>query len=184
MEYLLQARFGAKSLGKVAGLFAREADADIAVRRLLRLPGMVPGQVRLLGPGDANLRNRDLLSRALEPGQQGLLHTLIRTHAIAGLAGTLLGLVAFTYLITTDQPAVLSSPLLAFIAIVGFGTTVGLMLGWLASLRLDHIWVISRVRSALRARQWVVVAHTTDAHQTALAQDLLNSSEADVVRTL
>ncbi len=184
MEYLLQARFGAKSLSKVAGLFAREADADIAVRRLLRLPGMEPGQVRRLGPEDANLRNCDLLSRALEPAQQGILRTLVRTHAIAGFAGAALGLAVFCYLIATDQPAVLSRPLLAFIAIVGFGTTLGLMLGWLASLRPDHIWVISRVRSALRARQWVVVAHTTDAHQTALAQDLLNSSEADVVRTL
>lgn len=184
MEYLLQARFGARSPGRVAGLFARKADADIAVRRLLRLPGMEPGQVRLLGPEDANLCNRDLLNRALEPAQRGLSHTLAHPHAIAGLAGAVLGLVVFSYLIATDQPAVLGSPLLAFIAIVGLGTTLGLMLGWLASLRPDHIWVISRVRSALRARQWVVVAHTTDAHQTALAQDLLNSSEAEVVRTL
>lgn len=184
MDYLLQGMFSEKSLSKVVGFFLREADADIAVRRLLRLPGMEPGQVRLLGPQHADLRNRDLLSRALEPEARGVFTTLVRTHAIAGMAGTVLGLTAFCYLITTNDPAVLNNPLLAFLAIVGFGTTFGLMLGALNALRPDRVWVVNRVRSALRKRQWVVVAHPSDSHQAALAQDLLDSSEAQVVRTL
>lgn len=184
MDYLLQGMFSENSLSKVVGFFVREADADIAVRRLLRLPGMEPGQVRLLGPQHADLRNRDLLSRALEPEAHGVFTTLVRTHAIAGLVGAVLGLIAFGYLIATYEPAVLNNPLLAFIAIVGFGTTFGLMLGALNALRPDRVWVVNRVRSALRKRQWVVVAHPSDSHQAALAQDLLDSSEAQVVRTL
>lgn len=184
MDYLLQGMFSTPSLSKVVGLFAREADADIAVRRLLRLPGMEPGQVRLLGPQHAGLRARDLLSQALEPNPQGFFTTLVRTHAIAGATGAVTGLLAFGYLIAIHEPAVLSSPLLAFLAIVGFGTTFGLMLGALAALRPDRIWVISRVRSALRHQQWVVIAHPADSHQSALAHDLLDSSEAQVVRTL
>jgi hypothetical protein len=186
MDYLLQARarFGEKPQGKVVGMFARKTDADMAVRRLLRLPGMQAGQVRLLGPEDALLRSRDLLGKALEPAGQGMFNTLVRAHAVAGLAGCALGLIAFGYLVADNQPAVLSNPLLAFIAIVGFGATCGLMLGALAALRPDRVWVMSRVGSALRARQWVVVAHPTDPHQTTLAQDLLHSSEAQVVRTL
>ncbi|MDZ7867433.1 hypothetical protein [Acidovorax sp.] len=184
MDYLLQGMFNDKSLSKVVGFFARQADADIAVRRLLRLPGMEPGQVRLLGPQHADLRNRDLLSRALEPETEGVFTTFVRTHAIAGLVGSVLGLMAFGYLVATRQPAVLDKPLLAFIAIVGFGTTFGLMLGALNALRPDRIWVVNRVRSALRKRQWVVVAHPVDSHQAKLAQDLLDSSEAQVVRTL
>lgn len=184
MDYLLQGMFGEKSLTKVVGLFARETEADIAVRRLLRLPGMQREQIRLLGPEHADLRAQDLLSEALEPQPRGLFTTLVRAHAIAGLTGAVLGLLAFTYLVATNEPAVLSNPLLAFMAIVGFGSTFGLMLGALAALRPDRIWVIVRVRSALRKRQWVVVAHPSDSHQTALAQDLLESSEAQVVRTL
>ena len=67
---------------------------------------------------------------------------------------------------------------------MGFGPTFGLMLGALNALRPDRVWVVSRVRSALRKRQWVVVAHPADSHQATLAQDLLDSSEAQVVRTL
>lgn len=184
MDYLLQGIFSDKSLAKVVGFFTRQADADIAVRRLLRLPGMASDQVRLLGPEQARLRARDLLTQTLEPQPQGFVTTLVRTHEIAGCAGAVLGLLAFGFLIATHEPAVLNSPLLAFIAIVGFGTTFGLMLGALAALRPDRIWVISQVRSALRRHQWVVVAHATDSHQTVLAQDLLESSEAQVVRTL
>lgn len=184
MDYLMQGMLGEKSLSKVVGLFAHEMEADIAVRRLLRLPGMQPGQIRLLGPEQAGLCAQDLLSEALEPEPHGTFTTLVRTHAIAGITGAVCGLLAFAYLIAAYEPAVLDNPLLAFIAIVGFGTTFGLMLGALAALRPDRIWVFSRVRSALRKRQWVVVAHPGDSHQTALAQDLLDSSEAQVVRTL
>ncbi len=184
MDYLLQGMGEEKSLTKVVGLFAREAEADIAVRRLLRLPGMRRGQVRLLGPQHAGLRARDLLSEALEPEPRGPVTTLLVTHAVAGMLGAMLGLLAFGYLIATSEPAVLNSPLLAFMAIVGFGTTFGLMLGAMAALRPDRVWVIRRVRSALRKRQWVVVAHATDTHQTALVQDLLGSSEAQLVRSL
>lgn len=184
MDYLLQGIVGEKSRAKVVGLFNREAEADIAVRRLLRLPGMAAGQVRLLGPQHASLRARDLLSQALEPEPHGFFTALVRAHAIAGATGAVLGLLAFSYLLASDEPAVLSNPLLAILAIVGFGASCGLMLGALAALRPDRIWVISRVRKALRGRQWVVVAHPADAHQTALAQDLLDGSEARVVRTL
>lgn len=184
MDYLLQGMFGERPLAKVVGMFAHRSDADMAVRRLLRLPGMVPGQVRLLTPDHADLRPSDLLGKTLEPEGRGFFTTLVRAHALAGLAGAVLGLIAFGYLIAIHEQAVLSSPLLAFIAIVGFGSTFGLMLGGLVSLRPDHLWVLAKVRPALRARQWVVVAHSADAHQTTLARDLLDSSEAETVRTL
>ena len=52
-----------------------------------------------------------------------------------------------------------SSPLLALIALVGFGTTFGLLAGGLLPMRPDHIRLITRVRSALRHDHWAVVAH-------------------------
>jgi len=77
-----------------------------------------------------------------------------------------------------------SSPLLAFIAIVGFSTTFGLMAGGFIALRPDHIFLISQLRSALRENRWVVVAHPVNREQAARAKGLLLQSQAEVHSTL
>ena len=184
MDYLLQGLLGEKPLTRVVGIFACGADARTTARRLLRLPGMEPCQVRLLSPEHAGLRIHALMDKALDPEDHSRPRRFLQAHAVAGLAGALWGLALFIYWIANGQPAVLDKPLLAALAIVGFGATCGLMLGALATGRPAHLWGGRKVRRALRARRFVVVAHPFGAHQTALAQDLMDSSEALAVRTL
>lgn len=184
MDYLLQGMFGEKSLTKVVALFDDKGSAEAMVGRVLRLQGMEPGQVRLLSRDDLRTHRSDLFGRKLEPEQRGIFKTLFRSHLIAGFGGFVLGLLLYAYWMTTGQPMVTSSPMLSFIAIVGFATTFGLLLGGLISLRPDHIRVITQVRSALRSGQWALVVHPTDSHQTAQAQELLESSGVKVLRTL
>ena len=74
--------------------------------------------------------------------------------------------------------------LIAFIAIVGFSTTFGLMAGGFIALRPDHIFLISQLRSALRENRWVVVAHPVNREQAARAKSLLLQSQAEVHSTL
>ena len=184
MDYLLQGMFGEKSLTKIAGVFSRQSEAEATVGRLLKLPGMQPGQIRLLGPQDAKIHNRELMGRKLEPEQHGIFQTLIRTHVVTGLAGAVIGVLLYLFLLQQGYHSITSSPELAFIAIVGFAITFGLMLGGLVALRPDHIRLIHKVRTALRHNQWAVVVHPTDTHQTALAKDLLDHSDAEVHTTL
>lgn len=79
---------------------------------------------------------------------------------------------------------VASSPLLAFIALVGFSITFGLLAGGFLSMRPDHIRLITRVRSALRHNHWAVVAHPTTPEQTARVKAVLHDSAAEVISTL
>jgi len=184
MDYLLQGMFGEKSLTKVVALFDDKAGAEAMIGRVLRLPGMEPSQVRLLSQADLKTHRADLFGRKMEPEQRGILATLFRAHLVGGFAGGALGVVLYAYLMSTGHPMMVSSPLLAFIAIVGFSITFGLMLGGLATIRPDHVRVITKVRSALRTGRWALVVHPTDSHQTQLAQELLEGSGAQVLRTL
>ncbi len=184
MDYLLQGMFGEKSLSKVTALFDDQASAEAMGARVLRLPGMQPSQVRLLSQADLKTHRADLFGRKMEPEQRGILQTMLRAHLVGGFAGGTLGVVAYAYLMSTGQPIMASSPLLAFIAIVGFSITFGLLLGGLVTIRPDHVRVITQVRAALRAGRWAVVVHPTDSHQTQLARELLQEGSVQVLRTL
>ncbi|NMM75492.1 hypothetical protein [Acidovorax sp. SRB_24] len=185
MEYLLKkGLFGEQSVTKVVGLYSNQSDAQAAAARARALPGMAPGQVRLLGPQDAKVSHRNFFGRSLEPEQRGIFKTIFRAHAVTGVAGGVLGLLLFLWLYRSGQPMIASSPLLAFIAIVGFAITFGLLLGGLIALRPDHVQLITSVRSALASGRWALVLHPTDADQTQAAKDLLTATSAETLSTL
>ena len=184
VEYLLQGLFGEKSLTKVVGLFPDKGKADAAAASVRKAPGMVAGQARVLGPQDANLSRREFFGRTMEPEQRGIFKTLLISHGITGLAGAIAGLLLFAWLYRSGQPMVASSPLLAFIAIVGFAITFGLLLGGLIALRPDHVWLIAAVRSALKESRWAVIVHPLDASQTDAAKGILRDSGAEILKSL
>lgn len=183
MDHLLQGMFGEQSLTKVAGLYPQETEALEMARRLRGLPGIQPGQIRVLGPQDARSWRGEWLGRNLEPEDGGIFRTLIRTHLVAGLAGAVAGLILYMALLQGDQPMIAASPFLSLIAIVGFAATFGLLLGGLFALRPDHVRLINAVRSGLRAQQWAVVVHATDSYQVSISRDLLQAGGGSVVRT-
>jgi len=184
MEYLLKGMFGEKSITKVVGLYPDAQRAQAAAAKARHLPGLTAGQVRLLGPQDARNARRDIFGTQLEPEQRGIFRTLLQTHAVTGLSGAVLGGLLYLWLLRSGQPMVASSPGLALLAIVGFATTFGLLLGGLIALRPDHIRLITAVRSALAGNRWAVVLHPTDAVQTQAAKDFLGASGAEVLSTL
>lgn len=184
MDYLLQGMFGERSLTKVAGIYHRQADAEASLEQLRNSAGLEGPQVRLLGPQDASESHRDLFGTAIEPESAGLARTLVQTHVVGGMAGAALGLAIFLWLSRAGHAFIASSPLLAFLAIVGFATVFGLLAAGLIALRPDHILLISELRSALRAKRWVVVAHPVNREQTARIKELLRATQAEVRSTL
>lgn len=185
MDYLLQGMFGDRSLTKVAAVFNDRADAQAMVARLQSLPGMAPGQVRMLRPEDAREDHAEHFGRTLEPEQRGIFRTMIRAHVVTGFAGGVLGLLLYAWLLRSGTPLIASSPLLAFIAVVGFCTTFGLLAGGLVTMRPDHVGLITEVREALEQGRWAVVVHPTDTAQTRQARALLqDGGGAQVARTL
>lgn len=184
MGYLLQGLFGERSLTKVAGLFNQQSQAENSMAEVLRIGGVQAGQVRLLGPQHARAPRQEIFSRSMEPEATGMARTFFQSHFVCGAAGAVLGLGIYAWFYRAAHPMIMSSPLLSFIALVGFGTTFGMLFAGLLSMRPDHIRMITKVRSALRHNHWAVVAHPVDPQQTEKVKEVLQSQASEVITTL
>lgn len=183
MEHTLKGLFGEQSVTKVVGLYGTQNDAEAAAAQARALQGMLPTQVRLLGPQDAKVSHREFFGRTLEPEQRGIFRTLFKAHAITGGVGAVIGLLLYTWLYSTGQPMVASSPVVAFIVFLNFGTVFGLIVGGLIALRPDHVKLITSVRSALAGNRWALVLHPVNEAQVQAAKALLIASGAETLST-
>ena len=185
MSHVMQGLFGERSVTKVAGLFEQKAQAEAAMQQLFRAGALQAGQVRLLGPEDAQMSRQEIFGRSLEPENRGIARTMVQTHMVGGLAGAALGVAIYAWFFRTAHPTIVSTPVMSFLAIVGFSIVLGLMLGGLVTIRPDHVRLITSVRSALRHNQWAVVTHPTSAEQTERVRTLLQGGNAlEVLSTL
>lgn len=169
---------------KVAGVFGQQAQAEAAMEALRNEAGLNSSQVRLLRPQDALTSQSEWFGRATDQEPVGVVRTLINTHLVGGLMGALIGLGLFIWLDRASNPLVTNSPSVAFVAVVGFGVTFGLMAAGVVSLRPDHLLLTSKVRAALKAHRWVVVAHPQTREQTAHVKRLLEAGLAEVCSTV
>lgn len=183
MTHWHEALFGEQSLTKVAGLFNTRGEAEGAAMHLLQGTGMARAQVRLLNPEKGALVQSDVLAREMEPEEAGIWRTILRAHVTMGLIGALAGTVLYIGLMAMGSPLLLSTPLMAWVAMAGFGGTFGLLVGGLLSLRPDQGRLIHRVRRALQQGMWAVVAHPIGPEQTHKAVDVLAHDHAEVLRS-
>lgn len=183
MEHTLKGLFGEQSVTKVVGLYGNQKEAETAATQARALQGMLPTQVRLLGPQDAKVSHRDFFGRSMEPEQRGIFKTMLRTHAITGLTGAVIGLLLYAWLYSIGQQMVVSSPVVAFIVFLNFGTVFGLIVGGFIALRPDHVKLITSVRSALSNNRWALVLHPVNPAQVQAAKDLLMASGAETLST-
>ncbi|HMN79753.1 MAG TPA: hypothetical protein PKA20_07455 [Burkholderiaceae bacterium] len=182
MDSALKWATAERSVTKFAGAYSGEEGARNAASRLEREAGLQPSQIRLLRPSMARTSLRSVLSRQIEPEDRGIWRTLVKAHLVFGAVGLALG--GVLYALLRDIPAVQSSPLMSFGAIMLFSTIAGLLLGGLVSLRPDHYPLMARVRRALSEGDWVVVVHPRSDAQSIIAASILDSSATHVFRTL
>ena len=183
MSNPLAGLFGEKSLTKVVGLFPNEASARAAAASLAKAATLAPDQVRTLSPKDGIDKRDKLLGRQVEPETRGIAKTLIRTHVVLGGLAAAAGLALYAVRRASGQPAIVASPWLSLVVIVGFACVFGLLMGGLLSLRPDHILLISNLRKALSAGSWAVVVHPVGATQEQAALDYFASTDTRVLRS-
>jgi hypothetical protein len=184
VEYLLKGLFGEQPLTKVVGLFPGREQAEAAAAKVRTASGLTATQARVLGPPHADLSRRELFGRSMEAGPRGMFKALLHAHGVTALAGALAGLLLLTWLYRDGQLMVASSPLLAFLAIIGLSIALGFLLGGFVALRPDQVWLVNVVRNALQQERWAVIVHPADARQTAVARQTLQQSGAEVFRSL
>ena len=170
--------FHESSLTKVAALFGRAMDARAAAERLIQHGRFPERQVKVVGPGDA------MLDRKLEPEADGIFGTMIKAHAVLGIAGLFVGLLFAGVLLLSGVSFAVASPYSTAIVAGFFGLVGGLLLGGLVTLRPDHDVLIAEVGDAVREGHWAVVAHPRNRNQERHAVDVLAHSGGKVVQTL
>ena len=169
---------GEVSNSKLAAVFASLPMAREAAGALSSELGLAPAQVKLVGPGEADVDIK------LEPEGGGIWRTIVRAHVRLGILGAVLGVVAFVVLMAAGIPFIVNSPWAAGLVLLGFGATAGLFLGGLVSLRPDHDRYIQATRAAMEAGCTTVLVHALSADQRDAAAALLAARGADLTRTL
>lgn len=170
--------FGERSLSKVAALFSEKQGAQAAAEQVIHDVGIRSDQVKVVHPGDTALGPK------LEPESQGIYHTIIRAHAALGLAGLVAGLLMGGVLLLADLPLAAASPYLTVVLTTAFGGVVGLMVGGLVAIRPDHDKMIVKVEEGVHSGRSAVIVHADDHEQERRAQEVLQHSGGDVVKTL
>src|SRR5690606_19091158 len=101
-----------------------------------------------------------------------------------GVVGFFVALLVFAMVYALGVPFIVSSPVAACLVMLFFGTTGGLMLGGLVSLRPDHDRYVEAARDAVQQGNTTVVVHAFSSDQARAAAALLRAEGGDVTSTL
>ncbi|MDI9239934.1 hypothetical protein QLQ15_13560 [Lysobacter sp. LF1] len=171
---------GELSNHKVAAVFASPHVAQQAADAVFSELSLGAAQVQLIRPDEPEARS----SRKLEPESHGIWRTIVVAHIRLGIAGAVLGALAFAVLYAMGLPFVVNSAVAALLVLVFFGAVGGLMLGGLVALRPDHDRYVEAAHEAMATGRTTVVVHALNAEQRSRAADFLRSRGGDVTSTL
>lgn len=169
---------GELSNSKVAAVFPFEVAARDAAQAVATALSLGAAQVQVITPGETHP------GRKLEPESQGIWRTIVVAHVRLGIAGAVVGLLAFAALYASDIPFIVNSPVAAALVLLFFGAVAGLMLGGLVSLRPDHDRYVEAARDAMDTGSTTVVVHAFSAQQADQAAAFLRAQGGDVTSTL
>jgi hypothetical protein len=166
------------SNSKVAAVFAQEGVARQAAQAVAAALSLEAAQVQLITPREPHP------GRKLEPESAGIWRTIVIAHIRFGIAGAVVGVLAFVALYAAGVAFIVNSPVAAARVLLFFGTVAGLMLGGLVSLRPDHDRYVEATRDAMAAGGTTVVVHAFSQEQRQQAADFLRGQGGEVTSTL
>lgn len=169
--------FAERSTSKVAGVFDDADTARVAARRARNEGNMVLPQVQIVAPDDPQLSVR------VEPEQERIPETLLRTHLACAAAGAGLGVLLTLALAASGVDAVTSNLTASLLLLPLFGGLSGLLIGGAIALRPDIGRVAMTVRKETRSGHWVVVAHPVTVDQRRGAERVFQYLRGRMVRS-
>jgi hypothetical protein len=153
---------------KVAGVYAKSEKAQQTLNRLLD-QGLQPEQTLLLHPGEAPASTSD--------ADDEVLKNMVVDGAIGTAVGTGAGALAEVAMIAAHASLFIASPLVASLAMLGWGASVGGIVGALAGAeKRSGVSLSEAISSALKSGHVVLLAQTTTKEQTAIAQQVIRDS--------
>ncbi|GAA5087135.1 hypothetical protein GCM10023337_07270 [Paenalcaligenes hermetiae] len=168
---------GEQSNTKLVAIFKSKQGAEQCAEQLQQR-GFDSNQLAIIAPHEKHY------SRKLEPEQQGVKRTAIRSHVVLGAAGFVLAWLIWGGLYLAGVELIVSSPIKSLIPILFFCTAGGLMLGGFVTMRVDHQAVIQEVDEAVDEGYWSLVMHSRDHQQTKRIEAFLKDQQIEFNRTL
>lgn len=171
----------------VSGFFARREEAEKALSQLV-LRGLPPERLHLL---DADSAASLPAAPAAAKDNNEVLTNVLVDGAIGGAVGTGIGALAQVALVAANVSLFVASPLIAPLAMLGWGASLGGIVGAVAGAT-THVahkegWLSDLIRDAITSGQVVLVVQTLTPQETASARELIEfavGSSSDVVSSL
>lgn len=169
---------GERSSTLIGADFPNRASA-MAAADMLREDPMLEGEVAVVGPNDP------LTDQKMEPEENGIWKTLVRSHLILGGLGLLTGALATaTAVYVLEWQAAVASPWFALLFFSVIGTVFGMLAAGLVTMRPDHGVVIARLERALGRDRWAVIVRPRDESPALSAMALLKECGGRPSRSL
>lgn len=161
----------------VSGFFAGKPAAESALTRLVEL-GLPRARLHLLHAGAA------LPGELLPPDSNTMLQHVLVDGAIGTAVGTGIGVVAELALVAANVSLFIASPLIAPLAMLGWGASLGGLVG--AAVGTESLAETGRentpgsfsalVRDAISSGQIVLVAQTQTVQETRMAREVIQAA--------
>lgn len=168
---------GGKVCNKVVAVFADTATASAAATSLRTALHLGHGQVRVIRPRfPLPGRRLDSGMADVRPGTRSRVkRAALRPQFAMALAGALAGAAVFMLLRATGVTLIVTSVLVALVALVLYGALSGLLIGRLLGLRADRGSHASAVLDELRKGHAAVVVHAHSSNERDRADAMLAS---------
>lgn len=155
----------------VSGFFAHRDQAELALSRLVE-QGLPRERLQLFeksdlpSPGSAPAR---------EAGSKEVLKDVLVDGAIGTAVGTGVGALAQLALVAANVSLFVASPLIAPLAMLGWGATLGGFIGAAAGAGTKEKTFSALVRDAISSGHFVLVAATRTEQETASAREVIQT---------
>jgi hypothetical protein len=153
----------------VSGFFVDRNQADAALARLVAL-GLPRTQIQVLTKDSA------AATVTPHPASDVVLKDILVDGAIGTAVGTGLGALAEFALIAANVSLFVASPLVAPLAMLGWGATLGGFIGAATGTGNREGTFSDLIRDAISGGHVVLVAETLSVQETALAQEVIQAS--------
>ena len=160
----------------VSGFFAHREAAESALSRLVER-GLPRERLRIFAT------DTTVSDTAPKEGSNAVLKDVLVDSAIGTAVGTGLGALAEVGLVAASVTLFVASPLIAPLAMLGWGASLGGLIGAAAGATAGpgnkEGWLSDLVGDAIASGQVVLVAETRTEQETAIAREVIQASVGD-----
>jgi hypothetical protein len=153
----------------VSGFFADRAEAESALSRLVER-GLPRARLQMFDTSSTTP------AKVHHAGSNEVLQDVLTDGAIGVVAGTALGALAELALVAANVSLFIASPLIAPLAMLGWGASLGGFVGAAAGAGNKEGGFSALVGDAISSGQVVLVADTVTAQETALTKEVMQVS--------